>query len=150
MVEDSLFLDDILKILPHRYPFLLIDKVIKRVRHKNLTDWKDAYLIARKNVTFNEPFFKGHFPGNPIMPGVLQIEAMAQAAALLMLKPNSSKPPMITGIEKAKFRAPVIPGNVLEIYAKVLKVRSNICVFEANIIKEDKTKVSEAQLTAHL
>ncbi len=152
MVEDSLSIDEILKILPHRYPFLLIDRVLKRVRHKNLSKWDDAYLIARKNITVNEPFFVGHFPNKPIMPGVLQIEAMAQAAALLVLKPNSSdtSTTLITGVDGAKFRSPVTPGDVLKIEARVYRSKSSMFVFNTSIFKEEDIKVSEAKITAHL
>ncbi len=150
MIEDKLSIKEILDILPHRYPFLLIDSVLKRVRSEDLKNWENAYLIARKNITINEPFFVGHFPNNPIMPGVLQIEAMAQAAAILVLKPNSNNSTLITGVDKAKFRAPVVPGDILNIEAKVVKIRSDrVYIFETNICKEDGSKVSEARLTAY-
>src|SRR5215467_1355377 len=97
-------------ILPHRYPFLLIDRVLEIIRKKR--------IVALKNVTFNEPFFAGHFPGNPIMPGVLTVEAMAQAGATLLLTEipeRDSKLVVFTGIEKARFRRPVVPGDQLRI-----------------------------------
>jgi 3-hydroxyacyl-[acyl-carrier-protein] dehydratase len=106
-------------ILPHRYPFLLIDRVLEIERKKK--------IVALKNVTFNEPFFTGHFPGNPIMPGVLTVEAMAQAGATLLLTeiPNrESKLVVFTGIEKARFRRPVVPGDQLRIEVEVLAWRS--------------------------
>jgi len=109
---------DILQIqglLPHRYPFLLIDRVLELDRKKK--------IVALKNVTVNEPFFAGHFPGNPIMPGVLIVEAMAQAGAVLLLSEfpdRSEKLVFFTGIERARFRRPVIPGDQLRIEVTVL------------------------------
>jgi len=101
---------DIFKILPHRYPFLLIDRVIELERKKR--------IVALKNVTFNEPFFQGHFPDKPIMPGVLIVEAIAQAGGALLLTevPNRDELLMVfTGIERARFRRPVVPGDQLRI-----------------------------------
>ncbi|HEY6305223.1 MAG TPA: 3-hydroxyacyl-ACP dehydratase FabZ [Candidatus Angelobacter sp.] len=106
-------------ILPHRYPFLLIDRVLEIDRKQR--------IVALKNVTFNEPFFAGHFPGNPIMPGVLIVEAMAQAGATLLLTEipeRDSKLVVFTGIEKARFRRPVVPGDQLRIEVEVLAWRS--------------------------
>lgn len=106
-------------ILPHRYPFILIDRVLEIERKKR--------IIALKNVTSNEPFFAGHFPGNPIMPGVLTVEAMAQAGAILLLSEipdRDSKLVVFTGIEKARFRRPVLPGDQLRIEVEVLSWRS--------------------------
>src|SRR5882762_3322803 len=105
---------DILKILPHRYPFLLIDRVIELERKKR--------IVALKNVTFNEPFFNGHFPGVPIMPGVLIIEAIAQAGGALLLTEipdRENKLMVFTGIERARFRRPVVPGDQLRIEVEV-------------------------------
>ena len=107
-------------ILPHRYPFLLIDRVLEVERKKR--------LLAIKNVTANEPFFSGHFPGRPIMPGVLIIEAMAQAgAALLLLEvPDRHRKLMVfSGIERAKFRLPVVPGDQLRIEVESIVWRAN-------------------------
>lgn len=107
----------LLRILPHRYPFLLVDRVLEVELGKR--------ILARKNVTVNEPHFVGHFPMVPIMPGVLQIECMAQVGGvLLLLEPgNEGKLALLTGIEKARFRRKVVPGDVLEIEITVLKVR---------------------------
>lgn len=105
-------------ILPHRYPFLLIDRVLEIERRKK--------IVALKNVTVNEPFFTGHFPGNPIMPGVLTVEAMAQAGAMLLLtemEDRDNKLVVFTGIERARFRRPVIPGDQLRIEVEVLAWR---------------------------
>ena len=112
-------IQEILDFLPHRYPFLLIDRIVEFERAKR--------LVAIKNVTINEPFFQGHFPGFPIMPGVLVIEAMAQAGAFIMLEAiedRKSKLAVFTGIEKAKFRRPVTPGDQLRIEVEVLAFRS--------------------------
>jgi 3-hydroxyacyl-[acyl-carrier-protein] dehydratase len=109
---------EILKILPHRYPMLLIDRVIEMVRAKR--------VVAIKNVTINEPFFAGHFPDYPIMPGVLIVEAMAQAGAVLLfteVTDRDDKLLVFTGIERARFRRPVVPGDQLRIEVDVLAFR---------------------------
>lgn len=110
---------EIQKILPHRYPFLLIDKVIE-MGEKN--------IVAIKNVTVNEPFFQGHFPGNPIMPGVLITEALAQVGAvmLLSLEENKGKLGVFTGIDGFKFRRQVVPGDTLRLEAELLKYRHSM------------------------
>jgi 3-hydroxyacyl-[acyl-carrier-protein] dehydratase len=105
----------ILDLLPHRYPFLLIDRVLELEKGR---------VLALKNVTFNEPFFQGHFPGVPVMPGVLIIEAMAQSAAVLALTEVNADPSllfMLTGIDKVRFRRRVIPGDQLKLEVKILK-----------------------------
>jgi len=102
-------------ILPHRYPFLLIDRVLEIERKKK--------IVALKNVTINEPFFQGHFPGVPIMPGVLLMEAMAQAGGVLLLREvedKSGKLIVFTGIEKARFRRPVVPGDQVRFEVELL------------------------------
>ncbi len=111
-------IQEILDFLPHRYPFLLIDRVVEFERARR--------LVAIKNVTINEPFFQGHFPGHPIMPGVLVVEAMAQAGGIIMmteLEDRHSKLVVFTGIERAKFRRPVTPGDQLRIEVEVLSFR---------------------------
>src|SRR5213075_3586800 len=106
------------KILPHRYPFLLIDRVLELKRKER--------IVAIKNVTINEPFFVGHFPGLPIMPGVLIVEAIAQAGGALLLteiQDRADKLMVFTGIERARFRRPVVPGDQLRIEVNVLAWR---------------------------
>jgi len=113
--KGSLDLQDILQVLPHRFPFLLIDRITEIIRTKR--------IVALKNVTINEPFFAGHFPNFPIMPGVLVVEAMAQAGGVLLLTEfpdRDQKLLLFTGIEKAKFRRPVVPGDQLRIDVDVL------------------------------
>ncbi len=114
------------KILPHRYPFLLIDKII---------EFKlDEKIVSTKNVTINEEFFQGHFPGNPIMPGVLIVEAMAQTGGIMMLNGNDNIHDMqvfFMGIDKARFRKPVVPGDTLVIEAIMTSRRRSVCQFDA-------------------
>lgn len=130
----------ILDFLPHRYPFLMIDRVV---------EFKGAEeLVAIKNVTFNEPYFGGHFPGNPVMPGVLQLEAMAQAAGILIIRHQNwvPRPAFFVSADKVKFRRPVYPGDQLRIHAKLTKVRnSKIAVAEASCSVDDQV-VSTAEL----
>ena len=112
---------EIEKYLPHRYPFLLLDRVVA------LQMEPEKRITAIKNVTINEPYFTGHYPGNPVMPGVLQIESMAQAAGLLLLRKISAegKVALFMSADRVKFRRAVIPGDRLDIEVKVLKIRSN-------------------------
>ena len=108
---------DIQKILPHRYPFLLVDKIVELEEGKTIK--------GIKNVTINEPFFQGHFPGNPIMPGVLICEALAQVGAVLLLgmEENKGKLGVFPGINNIKFRRQVVPGDTLELKAELLTYR---------------------------
>src|ERR1700741_2937371 len=124
---------DIIAILPHRFPFLLIDRVVEMERKKR--------IVAIKNVTINEPFFQGHFPNYPIMPGVLVIEAMAQAGGALLLTEvpdRESKLMVFTGIERAKFRRPVVPGDQLRIEVTVLNWRPRAVRMEGRVTVEGK------------
>src|ERR1700689_5446963 len=117
--KTALDIHDILKILPHRYPFLLIDRVLELKRRES--------IVAIKNVTINEPFFNGHFRGLPIMPGVLIVEAIAQAGGALLLtevEDRTDKVMVFTGIERAKFRRPVSPGDQLRLEVEVKGWRS--------------------------
>ncbi|HJW14656.1 MAG TPA: 3-hydroxyacyl-ACP dehydratase FabZ [Thermoanaerobaculia bacterium] len=113
---------EILKILPHRYPFLLVDRILEIEKGKR--------IVGIKNVTFNEEFFQGHFPGNPVMPGVLILEAMAQVAAigLFGVVPEHEKKLLyLSGIDRCKFRRPVVPGDQLRIEAEIVALRSRAC-----------------------
>src|SRR5215472_8498310 len=117
-VETILDITQIQAILPHRYPFLLVDRIIEYEPNKR--------VVGIKNVTLNEPYFAGHFPGAPVMPGVLIVEAMAQTAGVLMLASlpdRASKLVFFTGIDGAKFRKPVIPGDQLKLELDVLRLR---------------------------
>jgi 3-hydroxyacyl-[acyl-carrier-protein] dehydratase len=112
-------ISEIIKILPHRYPFLLVDRIIE-------TDGV-SYMKGLKNVSFNEPFFQGHFPDHPVMPGVLLVEALAQVGVVLLLSGDpkrESKLVYFSGIDKCRFRHPVIPGDQLIIHVNVLKQRN--------------------------
>lgn len=142
--QSKLDIHDILRILPHRYPFLLIDRVIDLVRMQR--------IVAIKNVTINEPFFAGHFPNMPIMPGVLIVEAVAQAGGALLLTeiPDREHKLMVfTGIEKARFRRPVVPGDQLRIEVDVKAWRGDAVRMQGNAYVEDK-KVAEAIVTCRL
>lgn len=133
---------EIMKYLPHRYPFLLLDRIVELVPEKR--------VVGIKNVTFNEPFFQGHFPAHPIMPGVLIVEAMAQAAGVLsmqMVDDPSTKVIYFMSIDKAKFRQPVLPGDQLRLELDVIKIRVPVMKFQGNAYVGEK-KVAEAQLAA--
>jgi beta-hydroxyacyl-ACP dehydratase FabZ len=130
----------LLKILPHRYPFLLVDRVTEVEPGKR--------IVAIKNVTMNEPYFTGHFPGNPIMPGVIQLEMMAQAGGvMLLLRPGQDgKLALLTGIEKARFRRPVLPGDRIEIEINVTKARGAMG-WVSGVARVDGKTVSEADIS---
>lgn len=109
------------EILPHRYPFLLVDKIIELIPRER--------IVGIKQVTINEPFFQGHFPGAPVMPGVLQIEALAQVGAILALREfddRDNKIPYFSGIENARFRRPVVPGDTLELEVIALRIGTRV------------------------
>jgi 3-hydroxyacyl-[acyl-carrier-protein] dehydratase len=142
--KTSLDIVEIQAILPHRYPFLLIDRVIEMERMKR--------IVAIKNVTANEPFFSGHFPGYPIMPGVLMVEAIAQAGGALLLTEipdRDTKLMVFTGIEKAKFRKPVTPGDQLRIEVDVLVWRTTAVKLQGHAYVEGKL-ACEALITCQL
>jgi 3-hydroxyacyl-[acyl-carrier-protein] dehydratase len=133
---------DLLRMLPHRYPFLLVDRI-------HSID-EDNSAVGIKNVTVNEPHFQGHFPGQPVMPGVLIIEAMAQTAGAICIKKTAGEKPAVVyfmTIDNAKFRRPVVPGDQLEIHVKKLKNRGNIWKYACEAIV-DGAKVAEAEITA--
>ncbi len=128
-------------LIPHRYPFLLVDRVIE------IDPGKKA--VGIKNVTINEEFFQGHFPGNPIMPGVLIIEAMAQLAGILAFNSGASKGTSVyfMSIEKAKFRRPVVPGDQLRLEITISQQRGNVWKFSGSAVVEEKV-AAEAEFTA--
>ncbi|MCI9304076.1 3-hydroxyacyl-ACP dehydratase FabZ [Clostridium sp.] len=130
---------EIMDIIPHRYPFLLIDKVIKVEENK---------IIAIKNVTANEQYFQGHFPAEPVMPGVLIIEALAQAGAVSLLSKDEFKGKIayFAGINNAKFRRKVVPGDTLILEVELIKVRGKAGIGYGIAYVEDK-KVCEGELT---
>ncbi len=136
-------IDEILRLLPHRYPFLLVDRITEYEPMKR--------VVGIKNVTFNEPFFTGHFPGRPVMPGVLIIEAMAQTGGVLAFKsfPEKRGQVFFIGIDSARFRKPVIPGDQLRMVVDLVKHRREIWVFQGNAFVDDKL-VAEARIMATL
>ena len=142
--QKSFSINDILKVLPHRYPFILIDKVkIKKL---------GSYLIANKNITINEPFFQGHFPGQPVLPGVLTIEMMAQAGSFLILSQVEnplSKNMFFSSVDKAKFRSPITPGDQLEIHITLEKKKLGLCKFKGECFVDNKL-VANAFFSANI
>ena len=147
-VKTTLDIVDIFRILPHRFPFLLIDRVIEIQRKQR--------IVVIKNVTINEPFFAGHFPNQPIMPGVLIVEAIAQAGGALLLteaEDPQGKLIMFTGIERAKFRRPVVPGDQLRIEVELRNWRARPSMIAARmegIVYVGDKKVAEAIVSCQL
>lgn len=131
-------IEDVSKLLPHRYPFLLVDKVIECTPGES--------LVAVKNVTMNEPFFPGHFPQRPVMPGVLIIEALAQAAGILALKSIGSGPNesllYLVGVDKARFKQPVVPGDQLILEAKLIRISRGFGKFSVTAKVDGKVVAS--------
>ena len=133
---------EIMNLLPHRYPLLLVDKILEFEEGKS--------IICIKNVSFNEPFFNGHFPEYPVMPGVLILEALAQASGLLVFKTPSLCPPneslyLFVGIDKARFKRPVVPGDQIELKVEMKKSKSGFAVFNASATV-DKEVAASAEL----
>ncbi len=126
-------IDEIMAMIPHRYPFLFIDKVTEII--------PDFTAIGIKNVSMNEPFFQGHFPGHPIMPGVLIIEAMAQTSAILVIETTGKRTGAVVyfmTIEQARFRQPVFPGDQLELHVEKKRSRGNVWKFSGKATVEGK------------
>ncbi len=141
---ENIDIQEIMHLLPHRYPFLLVDRVLKVEPSIN--------IHAIKNVTYNEPFFQGHFPGRPIMPGVLLCEALAQAGALLLflsMPELCKKLFLFAGIEKARFRAPVVPGDQLHLHCCDIKNKFTVWKMSA-VAKVNGNTVVEASISAAL
>lgn len=140
----ALDIDDLAARLPHRYPFLLIDRVLECE--------PGEHIVALKNVTANEPFFVGHFPGNPVMPGVLVVEAMAQAGGTLACESAGEKVrnavPYLAGLEKVRFKQPVRPGDQLILRVKILAQRQTLWRFEATAEVDGKLVVAAEILLA--
>jgi 3-hydroxyacyl-[acyl-carrier-protein] dehydratase len=135
-------IDEIVRLLPHRYPFLLVDRVIECIPGKSIR--------ALKNVTYNEPFFPGHFPGRPLMPGVMIIEALAQAAGILAfvssgVTPNHDTKFYFVGIDKARFRKPVEPGDQLVLTAQLERALKGIWKFSTTALVGE-TEVAHAEM----
>ena len=140
----TLQIREIMERIPHRYPFLLVDRVIELVPQKR--------IVAIKNVTINEEYFQGHFPGAPVMPGVLIIEALAQAGAVLLLSDipdRESKLVYFTGIDDARFRRPVVPGDQIRLTMEVLKLRARTCKMRGTA-EVDGELVAEAEIMSAL
>jgi len=134
-----MYIEEIKSLLPHRYPILLVDRILEIVPGESLT--------ALKNITVNEPQFTGHFPEQPIMPGVYMVEAMAQAAGILAFKtdnivPDEGSTYYLAGIDKTRFKRPVVPGDQLRMEIKLLKSRRGIWVFEGKAYVGDELAVS--------
>ncbi len=138
-------IQEIMSFLPHRYPFILVDRILELIPGEK--------IVALKNVTINEPFFQGHFPGTPVMPGVLIIEAMGQAGGVLVYaalpKEKHGLPIYFMGIDKVKFRKPVVPGDQIILELKLVKQRLK-AVKMSGIATVDKKIVAEAELMAVL
>ncbi len=134
---------EIMDRIPHRYPMLLVDRILEYVPNES--------AVGLKNVTFNEPFFQGHFPGNPVMPGVLIVEAMAQTAGILVVhslgQSGTGKMVYFMTIESAKFRKPVIPGDSMHIHVQCLKSRGNVWKFRGEA-KVNGVLCAEAEYSA--
>jgi 3-hydroxyacyl-[acyl-carrier-protein] dehydratase len=138
-------IQDILAYLPHRYPMLLIDRVLECT--------PDKRLVALKNVTFNEPFFAGHFPGRPVMPGVLILEVMAQATGILALRsldelPSDESIYYFVGIDNARFRKPVLPGDQLIVTVELIRTSRGIWKVSATATVDDQTVASAVLMGA--
>ena len=144
MTEVGMDVAEILRCIPHRYPFLLIDRVLELTPRQR--------IVALKNVTINEPFFVGHFPGHPVMPGVLIIEAMAQCGGVLLLNmvdDPGGKLVYFIGIDDAKFRRPVLPGDVLRLELVLDKLKGRICRMKGQAFVEGQL-AAEAIITASI
>ena len=142
-MEKLFDIEKIMELLPHRYPFILVDRVTRFDLGKS--------IVALKNVTINEPFFQGHFPGKPIMPGVLIVEAMAQVGGILWISSQDKEAAgslfFFTGVDKVRFRRPVVPGDQVIVDVGMLKIRGKVAKMTGKAFVEDKV-VAEGELMA--
>ena len=139
----TLDINEIKEILPHRYPFLLVDRIV---------ELEEERIVGLKNVTFNEPFFQGHFPDFPVMPGVLIVEAMAQTAGVLVLKSienRASKLVLLVAVENARFRRPVVPGDTLRLEMKLIRRKATVAKM-SGVATVDGQVVAEAEMMCKL
>ena len=142
-IPDNIDIVEILKLLPHRYPFVMVDRILSLEMEKE--------IVGLKNVTINEPFFQGHFPAQPIMPGVLILEGMAQVGGIMAYYANpeaiGNKLLFFAGIDKARFRKPVVPGDQLIFKLELVKQKKSIMIMSAKAYVDDKV-VAQAELMA--
>lgn len=142
-IPDNIDIVEILKLLPHRYPFVMVDRILSLEMEKE--------IVGLKNVTINEPFFQGHFPAQPIMPGVLILEGMAQVGGIMAYYANpeaiGNKLLFFAGIDKARFRKPVVPGDQLIFRLELVKQKKSIMIMSAKATVDDKV-VAQAELMA--
>lgn len=143
VIPDNIDIVEILKLLPHRYPFVMVDRILSLEMGKE--------IVGLKNVTINEPFFQGHFPGKPVMPGVLILEGMAQVGGIMAFYANpeaiGNKLLFFAGIDKARFRKPVVPGDQLIFTLELIKQKRSIMVMSAKATVDDQI-VAQAELMA--
>ena len=135
-------IQDIMKVLPHRYPFLLVDRILEMEENRK--------IVGLKNVTINEPFFQGHFPGHPIMPGVLIIEAMAQVGGMLLMgsvHDHQNKVVYFMSLDNVKFRRPVRPGDQIRFELEIVQMRGPVCKM-TGVARVDGEVVAEADMAA--
>ncbi len=135
----AMTIQEILQIMPHRYPMLMIDRILE------CDD--DKKIVGLKNLTFNEPFFQGHFPGKPIMPGVLQLEAMAQVGGILMSRRTGLKGliPLFMAVDKARFRRMIVPGDQMRIELEIINARSRVLRLHGRVLVDNQV-ATEAEL----
>ena len=134
-------IEEIMKVLPHRYPFLLVDRILEIEEKRR--------IVGLKNVTINEPFFQGHFPGHPIMPGVLIIEAMAQVGGMLLMGSGDHQDKVVyfMSLDKVKFRRPVRPGDQIRFELEIVQMRGPVCKM-TGVARVDGEVVAEAEMAA--